>query len=96
MSQKLMRMVFTAVLVIGGMATATYAHEHGDDHHHVLNKAPHMHVSAPLKPQIGSKLDSGRGCLRPQCECTQATHGSLNCYATRGDCPNHPGLYCIW
>ena len=96
MFQKLMRILFTAVLVIGGMATATYAHEHGDGHRHGLSKAPNTHVAAPLRPQIGSKLDSNRGCLRPQCECTQSSHGNPYCYTGRGDCPAHPGLYCIW
>ena len=96
MSKRVMRMLFTTVLVIGGMATAAYAHEPGDGHTHKVTKAPNTRAPAPLTPQIGAKLDSNRGCLRAQCECTQTTHGNTYCYTGRGDCPAHPGLYCIW
>lgn len=41
-------------------------------------------------------LDEGQGCLRLRCNCTIDSHGNPNCYSNRGDCPNHPGINCIW
>ena len=48
-----------------------------------------------LLPQTEPK-EGGGGCLRASCNCTSSNHGNPYCSTTGGDCPNHPGLLCIW
>jgi len=42
--------------------------------------------------------ESAGTCERARCSCTSSSHGTRNCYtnSSRGDCPTHVGLLCIW
>jgi hypothetical protein len=51
---------------------------------------------ASAEPTTQLKEDKGSPCLRPSCGCTPNTHGRNHCYRTRGDCPTHPGILCLW
>ncbi|HKS08165.1 MAG TPA: hypothetical protein VJS13_01375 [Pyrinomonadaceae bacterium] len=51
---------------------------------------------APM-PAFDEPAIEGGGCVRDGCACDAATHGNPWCYSTsRGDCPNHQGLLCVW
>jgi hypothetical protein len=42
--------------------------------------------------------ESAGTCERARCSCTSSSHGTRNCYtnSSRGDCPTHVGILCIW
>ena len=51
---------------------------------------------APM-PAYDEPAIEGGGCVRDGCACDATTHGNPWCYSTtRGDCPNHQGLLCVW
>jgi len=51
---------------------------------------------APM-PAFDEPVIEGGGCVRDGCACDATTHGNPWCYSTtRGDCPNHQGLLCVW
>jgi hypothetical protein len=56
-------------------------------------------VKAALTPMpaFDEPVIEGGGCVRDGCACDATTHGDPWCYSkTRGDCPNHQGLLCVW
>lgn len=53
-------------------------------------------ATAPTAPSPQVREDGGCTCLRGECTCTPNTHGRSHCYRTRGDCPTHPGILCVW
>jgi hypothetical protein len=41
--------------------------------------------------------ESADTCIRAQCNCTETSHGTRNCYTNgRGNCPSHKGVLCVW
>ena len=52
---------------------------------------------APMTALDEEAATEGGGCIRELCACNSSTHGNPWCYSTtRGDCPNHQGLLCVW
>lgn len=52
---------------------------------------------APMTALDEEAATEGGGCIRELCACNASTHGNPWCYSTtRGDCPNHQGLLCVW
>jgi hypothetical protein len=52
---------------------------------------------APLTALDEEVSTEGAGCIREHCACGPSTHGNPWCYtSSRGDCPNHQGLLCVW
>lgn len=52
---------------------------------------------APMTAFDEEASTEGAGCVREHCACSPSTHGNPWCYTTsRGDCPNHQGLLCVW